>query len=441
MLLTCETYFLVQFGQFLFFVVLTSILMSVFLLMPLLCFGVMLGVFCNQVSPHWFQVVLLCATLGTAFSRTLQKGIRQWQTESQQQQETSHMPKTTPHRRSETLLLTSQKSWYEELARLKDEKHLSKEFEHKPKFKSVQTQYSYDNLGSPAADHITSLSRDMFVRHEAERMVRKAKLRAMAEIAQKAVPELSANGQVFDLPYARSSISSSLSQMHDLPYARSSISVSPVAEEESTTCTKQDARISSASDRPLLCPEVCAIHRCVAKDMTRMAIDNAYKTIEMEIAEKPTESMEHSKIQVAVEKRPLSAGRVRKRVQRVKRTWGAEDATQLDVMRGDFVNVCIDSATEQGWIYAERSSKNGKAQTGWLPTCVLKPLQSNRRWMWTARGWHTKDNTQCRVKAGVLVSVRLDSRTVEGWIYVEASEQADLRPSWLPVACLHWNDY
>lgn len=52
------------------------------LLEPMLLFGVTLGVVVNQIMPQWLLVVLLCITLGIAFQRTFQKGVKQWQTEN-----------------------------------------------------------------------------------------------------------------------------------------------------------------------------------------------------------------------------------------------------------------------------------------------------------------------------------------------------------------------
>jgi len=53
----------------------------VVLLEPMLCFGVTCGVLVHRVAPHWLLLAMLCITLGSAFWRTFQKGIKQMREE------------------------------------------------------------------------------------------------------------------------------------------------------------------------------------------------------------------------------------------------------------------------------------------------------------------------------------------------------------------------
>lgn len=129
----------------------------------------------------------------------------------------------------------------------------------------------------------------------------------------------------------------------------------------------------------------------------------------------------------------------RKRVQRMKREWTAEDPSQLSAAEGDFVQVWIDTGTEHGWIHSEKVT-DGSSQVGWLPVCVLQQLPENRRWMKTKQAWQAMGESQCNVENSIQVVVWVDSRTDAGWTYVEASEDTNTQPGWLPDFCLEWTD-
>merc|ERR1719410_1715081 len=88
----------------------------------------------------------------------------------------------------------------------------------------------------------------------------------------------------------------------------------------------------------------------------------------------------------------------KKKIQKVVRTWPAEDASQMSVREGDFVNVWIETGTDNGWIHADISS-DGTAQVGWLPVCVLKYLPEDRQWMRVHQEWKALDESQCSVEA------------------------------------------
>mmetsp|Transcript_109103 Transcript_109103/g.307583 ORF Transcript_109103/g.307583 Transcript_109103/m.307583 type:complete len:562 (+) Transcript_109103:57-1742(+) len=129
----------------------------------------------------------------------------------------------------------------------------------------------------------------------------------------------------------------------------------------------------------------------------------------------------------------------KKRIERVVRSWEAEDQSQLSVVEHEFVNVWVDTGTDHGWIHAERRS--GDAEIGWLPVCVLQPMPEKQRWMSTRQTWQGKDESQCNIDEGAVVVVWISTRTPQGWTYVEVEDgTGNMRPGWLPVFCLEWNE-
>lgn len=129
----------------------------------------------------------------------------------------------------------------------------------------------------------------------------------------------------------------------------------------------------------------------------------------------------------------------KKKIQKVVRTWPAEDASQMSVREGDFVNVWVETSTDNGWIHADISS-DGTAQVGWLPVCVLKYLPEDRTWMKVNQEWQALDESQCSVEAGSHVIVWTTTRTGEGWAYAETDkEEGTNKPGWVPVFCLEWS--
>lgn len=129
-----------------------------------------------------------------------------------------------------------------------------------------------------------------------------------------------------------------------------------------------------------------------------------------------------------------------KRLERALRDWTADDASQLSVTENAFVNVWIDTATDNGWIHAELSAS--EATVGWLPLCVLHKLPEGQRWMRAKQHWEAMDASQCSVESGDYAIVWVSSLTKEGWTYVEADQDSSVSGSkgWLPVFCLAWND-
>lgn len=130
----------------------------------------------------------------------------------------------------------------------------------------------------------------------------------------------------------------------------------------------------------------------------------------------------------------------RKRIERVTRSWDAEDISQLGVTEHEFVNVWVDTKTDHGWIHAERRS--GGPQIGWLPICILQDLfDRQKRWMAAKQAWQAKDGSQCSCVDGGVVIVWTETRTDAGWTYVEAEdEHKQMRQGWLPVFCIDWNE-
>jgi len=127
----------------------------------------------------------------------------------------------------------------------------------------------------------------------------------------------------------------------------------------------------------------------------------------------------------------------KKKIQKVVRTWPAEDASQMSVREGDFVNVWVETGTDNGWIHADISLE-GAAQVGWLPVCVLKYLPEDRQWMKVNQEWQALDESQCSVEAGSHVIVWTTTKTSEGWAYAETDE--GMKPGWVPVFCLEWSE-
>jgi len=128
----------------------------------------------------------------------------------------------------------------------------------------------------------------------------------------------------------------------------------------------------------------------------------------------------------------------RKHIQRVERAWVTEDSSQMSVSEGDFVDVWVDTKTQHGWIHAEKPGT--EIQVGWLPACVLQQLPENQRWMRARQAWQALDESQCSVEEGAAVIVWINSRTAEGWTYVESQKDGAVHPGWLPAFCLEWSE-
>jgi len=129
----------------------------------------------------------------------------------------------------------------------------------------------------------------------------------------------------------------------------------------------------------------------------------------------------------------------KKRLERVNRTWNAEDPSQMSVTEKEYVYVWLETGTDNGWIHAESQSDGGRV--GWLPRCILKELPQGQRFMRISQEWKSMDESQLSAEEGVSVVAWVSSRTPEGWCYVEMEQKdGDMKTGWLPVFCMEWND-
>lgn len=131
---------------------------------------------------------------------------------------------------------------------------------------------------------------------------------------------------------------------------------------------------------------------------------------------------------------------VPKRLERATKAWSGDDPSQLSVTEGEFVNVWIETGTENGWIHAEGCGRNNKV--GWLPVCVLKTLPEGQRWMQALQKWEANDDSQAIIAEGSMAIVWVGSKTPEGWTYAEPLQEEGSagRPGWMPSFCLAWNE-
>jgi len=121
-----------------------------------------------------------------------------------------------------------------------------------------------------------------------------------------------------------------------------------------------------------------------------------------------------------------------KRLWRVCIAWQAQNDSQLSACVDELLRVWLDTATKEGWVYAERLMKSGATQEGWIPLSALQSVPETRSMkVWIA--WHAADASQCSVQVGDLVKVWTESRTNMGWIYVQADDRT---AGWLPESCL-----
>jgi hypothetical protein len=54
--------------------------------------------------------------------------------------------------------------------------------------------------------------------------------------------------------------------------------------------------------------------------------------------------------------------------------------------------------------------------------------------------WQAMGESQCSVQEGTYVIVWIDSKTAQGWTYIEAPDGTNNQPGWLPDFCLEWNE-
>jgi hypothetical protein len=116
---------------------------------------------------------------------------------------------------------------------------------------------------------------------------------------------------------------------------------------------------------------------------------------------------------------------------------------QLGVRRGSFVRAWLDTQTGNGWIYAELDG----GEAGWVPNSVLERMMiTARRWMRVVLAHTPLCAKQLALQVGDVSYVHVDTRTEEGWVFVEVhgsrpslSEVNNLpcvQEGWVPDFCL-----
>jgi len=138
----------------------------------------------------------------------------------------------------------------------------------------------------------------------------------------------------------------------------------------------------------------------------------------------------------------------RRRLARVKHAWAREEwckETQLSVEAGAFINVWTDSATQQGWVYAESLICSSNA--GWLPGSMLHELPPYQFWVRATTKCQATYASQLSVDTGAVLKVDVTKRTDGGWVFADVPEPADGHhgvdasqvSGWVPAACLDWS--
>jgi len=112
-----------------------------------------------------------------------------------------------------------------------------------------------------------------------------------------------------------------------------------------------------------------------------------------------------------------------------------ESANQFSVEPGTLIYVWADSATEHGWIYAERLDMGSSA--GWLPTNSLKLLARTLQWRSVAKSSPSFSDLHLAAEQGDVILV--DASSVEqaaegGWAYVERLDGS--KAGWFPTSSL-----
>ncbi|CAK0825484.1 unnamed protein product, partial [Prorocentrum cordatum] len=115
------------------------------------------------------------------------------------------------------------------------------------------------------------------------------------------------------------------------------------------------------------------------------------------------------------------------------------DPSQLCVRDGECVRVWTDTTTDNGWIHAELA--RDASQVGWLPLCVLKETEANKKLMRVREVWQITGENQCSVEVDAVVLVWMSSRTAEGWTYIEVDQDGGgTQSGWVPDFCLEWDE-
>lgn len=128
--------------------------------------------------------------------------------------------------------------------------------------------------------------------------------------------------------------------------------------------------------------------------------------------------------------------------------YAGQDGAQLAVNEGEFVNVWVESTTEQGWVYAALlEAPGGDSRGGWLPSWALLQLPAHQRWMRVVETMEALHTMQLSVREGSVLKVHTNSCTEDGWIYAETADEytgdkppegASNSAGWVPVLLLEW---
>jgi len=114
---------------------------------------------------------------------------------------------------------------------------------------------------------------------------------------------------------------------------------------------------------------------------------------------------------------------------------GCDAASLLSVQPGTLIYVWADSATEHGWIYAERLDKGSLA--GWVPVDLLKRLPATLQFRSASKTCSSFSDQHLAAEQGdiVLVDAEYFEQADEGaWIYAERLDGT--QAGWFPTAAL-----
>jgi len=122
---------------------------------------------------------------------------------------------------------------------------------------------------------------------------------------------------------------------------------------------------------------------------------------------------------------------------RVMNSWSVEGSAtdQLSVQCGTLIYTWTGTATENGWIYAERLNMGDSA--GWIPTNVLKLLPVGYQWRRVIKSCQSFSDLHLAGEQGEIVladTESIEEGTDGGWIYAERLNGS--QAGWLPTCAL-----
>jgi len=122
---------------------------------------------------------------------------------------------------------------------------------------------------------------------------------------------------------------------------------------------------------------------------------------------------------------------------RVLSTWSPDQnsTNQFSAQQGTLLYTWTGTATENGWIYAERLDMGSSA--GWLPTTLLKCLPLGYHWRRVTKSCRSYSDMHLAGEPDDIFLVNIDSiehGTDESWIYAECLDGT--RSGWFPTCSL-----